>query len=767
MKKRINPTGKQFHTYYSKLLLYFVALAASCVLLLGALLSIFFFYKLNVATASYNQALLANARLEVQKNVESVQASVQQLGLHKLINKYRNPNTTPDYMEINNINQMLIDMVGAHDSLDSVYVVYPKRNLTISSHGVYSESMFVDRDWLPLAEASPNRLVWLEQRSIRKDILSQASTTVITLVSKMPIPSSSHVGYIVVNVKESFVKSKLASLQHDDVHLVIESKSGGLISVSNNITEQQYLTQYRNLENPNQSTGLVSSNGEYYIATKSICGITDWTFLAYTPINTFLQDYLFSTAMIIVSTLLVIGISFVIATVLRHKMYRPIEQLIQSINQPQPNSQNYDYTEFKQISLGLMSIAKEREELSIRINQTIPSLRDNFLTDLMSGRITDAHLLDEYLEMLNLPIKNYGRFTVLVLRLDETVDVSGEEYVLYLLAISNHINTLVQSMGCFCRGVERDIRTAHFVLGFPVGANVNDVIATVGESALNLARQTFPFTVTIGAGNPVESLQFLQVSANQASESLDKSFIYGHDQIICFRNIEKDSACGYINPLTFENRLTNAVRAHNIEDMNHMLSDIYDLIFQNLDDIRLIRQFYLSIINIVFIMENDLSDNWDECGDRLNLLVNQVYRTSSMIEMHELARSICITTADKIESQRTCRTKQVVQNILDFLDTNYASEISLDTIAELVSYTPTYINKILRSSCQKTFYDILTDIRMQKSEELLSGTELQIYQIAERVGYHNVQSFIRMFKKTSGITPGAYREKMQSPADKI
>jgi two-component system, response regulator YesN len=95
---------------------------------------------------------------------------------------------------------------------------------------------------------------------------------------------------------------------------------------------------------------------------------------------------------------------------------------------------------------------------------------------------------------------------------------------------------------------------------------------------------------------------------------------------------------------------------------------------------------------------------------------------------------------------------------MNFLKENYYKDISLDDVSDKVAYTPTYINKILKSVLQKTFYDILTDIRIDKAKEFLSNSDLQINQIADSVGYINVQSFIRMFKKTVGVTPGKYRE---------
>jgi YesN/AraC family two-component response regulator len=56
------------------------------------------------------------------------------------------------------------------------------------------------------------------------------------------------------------------------------------------------------------------------------------------------------------------------------------------------------------------------------------------------------------------------------------------------------------------------------------------------------------------------------------------------------------------------------------------------------------------------------------------------------------------------------------------------------------------------------FIDYLMEIRICKSKELLAETNGKIRDIAEAVGYANVNSFTRIFKKMTGLTPSEYRE---------
>ena len=122
---------------------------------------------------------------------------------------------------------------------------------------------------------------------------------------------------------------------------------------------------------------------------------------------------------------------------------------------------------------------------------------------------------------------------------------------------------------------------------------------------------------------------------------------------------------------------------------------------------------------------------------------------------------LCCKTAHRFEQQRNIKSRKLAQNIAEYLQTHFSMDLSLDQIAEEFSYTSPYINKILNIYSNTTLYDMLTEIRMKNAKQMLEDTNMQIYQISEAVGYNNTQSFIRMFKKTVGMTPGKYRQQAQ------
>ena len=58
-------------------------------------------------------------------------------------------------------------------------------------------------------------------------------------------------------------------------------------------------------------------------------------------------------------------------------------------------------------------------------------------------------------------------------------------------------------------------------------------------------------------------------------------------------------------------------------------------------------------------------------------------------------------------------------------------------------------------------FEYLTALRMQHARDLLRGTELRLYDIANQVGYESDLAFAKAFKRLLGITPTMYRKKSQ------
>jgi YesN/AraC family two-component response regulator len=72
--------------------------------------------------------------------------------------------------------------------------------------------------------------------------------------------------------------------------------------------------------------------------------------------------------------------------------------------------------------------------------------------------------------------------------------------------------------------------------------------------------------------------------------------------------------------------------------------------------------------------------------------------------------------------------------------------------------SPSYVGLIFRRTGGVSFGKYVSDYRIFKAKELLMQRNLTVRQVGELVGIDNQNTFIRVFKKIEGVTPGQYRE---------
>ncbi|MFK7694892.1 helix-turn-helix domain-containing protein [Paenibacillus sp. HJGM_3] len=100
----------------------------------------------------------------------------------------------------------------------------------------------------------------------------------------------------------------------------------------------------------------------------------------------------------------------------------------------------------------------------------------------------------------------------------------------------------------------------------------------------------------------------------------------------------------------------------------------------------------------------------------------------------------------------------LIQYVMGLLESHYQEDISLDMLAHKLNMSASYLSVYIKENTGKNFIDHLNGIRLNKAKELLEGSSLSIQDVGMSIGYRNVTSFIRMFKKETGMPPGDYRK---------
>ena len=98
-----------------------------------------------------------------------------------------------------------------------------------------------------------------------------------------------------------------------------------------------------------------------------------------------------------------------------------------------------------------------------------------------------------------------------------------------------------------------------------------------------------------------------------------------------------------------------------------------------------------------------------------------------------------------------------VKKISEYIEANYNKDISLVELANYVGFSSYYLSKLIKESLQINYITYLTSVRINKAKSLLEKGDLNISEIAYKVGYSEPKYFSNVFKKLEGVTPTEYK----------
>jgi AraC-like DNA-binding protein len=80
----------------------------------------------------------------------------------------------------------------------------------------------------------------------------------------------------------------------------------------------------------------------------------------------------------------------------------------------------------------------------------------------------------------------------------------------------------------------------------------------------------------------------------------------------------------------------------------------------------------------------------------------------------------------------------------------------------VVHLSPKYLSRLFKQEAKVGFNQFRLGVKMEKAKELLKSSDYNVSQISYKIGYQNVESFIRCFKNATNCTPSQYRKKTYS-----
>jgi AraC family transcriptional regulator, transcriptional activator of pobA len=160
-----------------------------------------------------------------------------------------------------------------------------------------------------------------------------------------------------------------------------------------------------------------------------------------------------------------------------------------------------------------------------------------------------------------------------------------------------------------------------------------------------------------------------------------------------------------------------------------------------------------TMINILKGIQQEYHSNIDKFSQ--NIIISQI---ETLLNYSERFYERQFITRKKANHQMLDRLEQLLTDYFDDEDLSRKGLPTVQYISEHLTISPNYLRGLLKSLTGKNTQQHIHDKLIEKAKEKLSTTSLSISEIAYDLGFEHSQSFSKLFKTKTNLSPFEFRQ---------
>ncbi|MFB9277084.1 helix-turn-helix domain-containing protein [Cohnella cellulosilytica] len=730
---------------------YRLLLSYSPILLFLVLLLILFFYlkwvsETKVRIQNTNALFASHVVSVLDSSMKTIEEFVlQQMLTDEMILDYINGREpSPPYTRLE-ISNRLTDIRTLFPFSGDVYLYKASGGEALSNRGLFKPGdEFADSAFLKEAVENRGTKGWTYPR-IYRQYQSDAPTDVVSFAKPLPIMSSGGKGLVVVNVQLSAIQRALKAINSD---------TSGYME----LTDARGATLFVKDTPPRTSWGISRVESHY----------TGWSLSVGIPeseqklMSVFLNGWT-------LPALIVILLGIFILTYVTHRNYKPIEEIMMRIDRYALQrtfqlGRNPNHNEFQFISTALDNLMEKSNEFEAKHKDDLIIRRRYWFNELIAGTfsLSDSEWEAEAKE-LGLP-GTFESTTVLVIVLDNREQFSGgyskRDQTLFKFVVQGVLDEICGHHGVSVWSEWKEADQLCSIVYIGEARNQTNVL-DISTQLKDWVATNLQFTVSISIGTTASDIEDIHQSYRDSMQAGHYRTLHGYNRVYPASEWKLKYQGDLYVHLQTAKATVKLIRAADPE-----WTEAFDRLFREIRQDGLSREQTAEVVNYIFYslekemneMPEELMAYWTEPFRRYSpaSLLKKELIDDIRRELGEFLRLL----ADTLEEWRHKQPQSnLAEQIAAYLRLNYANpDISLDHLSDAFGLAPRVISKLFKANTGERFVDYVMSLRMTEARRLLAESELPVQAIGEQVGYPQVISFIRTFKRCVGTTPGEYRK---------
>jgi two-component system, response regulator YesN len=442
---------------------------------------------------------------------------------------------------------------------------------------------------------------------------------------------------------------------------------------------------------------------------------------------------------------------FILAYVFARVLYRPLGSILRNLLK----DSRYKGTktdEYGIVSDAISGLIAENSSIRQSVDQQKLVVRDCLIREIFNGDMENEASFSARLHDNGIALAGSHYSVLLVTEASESGEESDGDSRLF---IYGHIQNILETY-CAAPGVILDNCFA-FLINFDKAwlACYTDKLTGICSEISAKLPESLRVSLRFFAGPPCTSLKSISVIYLNLRNYLS-SRIYSENDQICFIGESKSKRLPDY-PIAIQKALLFAIKSADVDGVRRAMDEFFiSYVKSGFYTFEKVKNVLLILLGC--IMGDLAEDNYDiKLTEAVNL--SEINGCRDWNELNSLIESFSQSMIDYLRGKN----EQILGSLyahkaMDYINENYAKNLSVSDIAEQLNISTSYLNRVFKSKTGKSPLEYINGYRIKRSKELLMDKNYTLGEISAMIGYNDVHSFIKFFKKYESLTPGEYRK---------
>lgn len=700
-----------------------------------------------------------NANRKLNENaLNNLAQDAVRLAATNIFDRVRNFETFDElngnYSNVNKAQAILLELLNLNHRVNGVYSSYfylEDSNYVISTDkGITMLERYESIDWTEDAFVGRRGIsgVWYPRKL-------ESGVNVVSYVLPLNRLLTTTRGFLVVNLRESQIGDYLRTSEPGKHDYLLMGRDGTIISHNDKsllLTDGKQQPHMQEILESSSQEGYTfhEARGERLIYTWSRSPLFGWW-----NVNIYSMDELMTKTHslqnnIILLTIIIIVAGTVLTVFLATWLSKPLRELVRVVRARSKNLVVGNKNELVFLDAAFRRMQDEEEGLYKLLQEREQDTRSLAIHNLLRGEVTKqiARMFpNPYYFVAIVSIDQYRRYV-------SKTNPETRNYHRYLL-ISKcedlfpdviHARSVYHGEGCFA--IVINYGASELESDFE---GINGTLAAIRDAAAELLGHS----VTIGVSSQATDSTMIADRVVEAMEVIKHRMIEGSGGITYWTK-EADQNVKYIYPTNSERRILNFLdigdQASIMKELELIRGEIQSVEYISYDNILFI---YTQLVGVTIkhLRENNISTS--RFFARRGNIYSAIASFDTLGELEEYLHGFFGEIIQYFT--RSASEVNYGERIIRYLEDNFSEEIVFEDMAKEIGISYSYMRKIVYELSGKSLIDYTNQLRIEKAKQLLLESKLNIAQIATEVGYCNIQSFNRFFRKYEGMPPSSYK----------